>query len=675
MKALALLLAPVLVAGAVATTSVEPAQAAPPPQLANLAHLDELATSLVPPAAAGHTTYRLAQEPSIGVLWTYAEPAAGGGWRLVGGGPYDPATGTWSQGAYNSDDIARASVAYLRYWRQHHDAHSGQAARELLRGLTFMQTTTGPNRGNVVLWMQPDGTLNPSPTPVELPDPSDSGASYWLARSAWALGEGYAAFRTTDPAFAGFLRGRLDLALGALERQVLTRYGQWQVADGVRVPAWLVVDGSDASAEAVLGLAAFVAADRRDDAVHRRAATATRQLAEGVAAMAAGSTRQWPYGAILPWAQSRSDWHAWASQQPAALAAAATALHDPSLLPAAVGDMAGFTPKQLIDDGADNALLPTRIDTSQIAYGVDSRLESLLSVGAAAGAPGLRDLAAVDAAWFFGANRAGQAMYDPATGVTFDGLAPDGGINRNSGAESTIHGVLAMVALDGAPAVKARALRLTQVLARDGGFQFEGESGVLGGGATATTVASPWTGESQVSGGAYATLPVGGTVQWALPAGSGERTVEPVLDLPVSGRQTLRWRADGDWLGRTSTRGVGAQGITAAPGALLPVPLPRTVGAGATTLSVTATTGTSSLDALVVSPVVSSLTLGAAGTPVLRLLRSSASAPRTVPSGLAVAAVATAYDSRGALVSRTGVAAGGSVTVAPGGFTTVESQG
>ncbi len=30
---------------------------------------------------------------------------------------------------------------------------------------------TGPNAGNVVLWMQPDGTLNPSAEPVELPDP------------------------------------------------------------------------------------------------------------------------------------------------------------------------------------------------------------------------------------------------------------------------------------------------------------------------------------------------------------------------------------------------------------------------------------------------------------------------------------------------------------------------
>ena len=68
----------------------------------------------------------------------------------------------------------------------------------MLRGLTYLQTASGENAGNVVLWMQPDGTLNPSAEPVELPDPSDSDASYWVARTIWALGEGYAAFAATD---------------------------------------------------------------------------------------------------------------------------------------------------------------------------------------------------------------------------------------------------------------------------------------------------------------------------------------------------------------------------------------------------------------------------------------------------------------------------------------------
>ena len=59
--------------------------------------------------------------------------------------------------------------------RQPEQSRAGRSAYQLLRALTYLQTVEGPNAGNVVLWMQPDGTLNPSAEPVELPDPSDSG--------------------------------------------------------------------------------------------------------------------------------------------------------------------------------------------------------------------------------------------------------------------------------------------------------------------------------------------------------------------------------------------------------------------------------------------------------------------------------------------------------------------
>ncbi len=163
--------------------------------LTNLDHLDWLGDTVEPPDQPGHTTYRLAEEPGIGVLWTYAEPRNGVLTR-VGGGTYDPATDTYGQGAFNADDVARAAVVYVRHWVQTGSASSRERAYQMLRGLTYLQTTTeGDDAGNVVLWMQPDGTLNPSAEPVELPDPSDSdGSSYWVARTIWALGEGYAAF-------------------------------------------------------------------------------------------------------------------------------------------------------------------------------------------------------------------------------------------------------------------------------------------------------------------------------------------------------------------------------------------------------------------------------------------------------------------------------------------------
>ncbi|MGH2968912.1 MAG: hypothetical protein ACRDK0_07595, partial [Solirubrobacteraceae bacterium] len=345
------------------------------PARPNLAHLDFLGDRVAPPSQPGHATWRLDQEPSVGVLWTYADRNVDGSYRRIGGGPYDPATDTYSQGAFNADDISRASVVYLRHWRRHRDDHSRRAAYQLLRGLTYMQTVEGPNAGNVVLWMQPRGTLNPSAEPREEPDPSDSEDSYWLARTVWALGEGYRAFADVDRPFARFLRERLDLAIAALDREVLDRYGSDLVVDGRAVPAWLVVDGADATAEAMLGLAAYVEAGGGS-----RARRALGRFADGVARMGAGSPRDWPYGAVLPWALSRSVWHAWASQMPAALADAGVRLGRGDLLAPAIADAASFTPHLLVAGGPDNGWLPAPTDRTQIAYGADSRIQSLLAV-------------------------------------------------------------------------------------------------------------------------------------------------------------------------------------------------------------------------------------------------------------------------------------------------------
>ena len=64
--------------------SVAPAQAAPDRSeptgatqaaapLTNLAHLDFLTDRVAVQASAAHTTYRLASEPTVGVLWVYAD--------------------------------------------------------------------------------------------------------------------------------------------------------------------------------------------------------------------------------------------------------------------------------------------------------------------------------------------------------------------------------------------------------------------------------------------------------------------------------------------------------------------------------------------------------------------------------------------------------------------------
>ena len=400
-----------LVAPGTGLTAVR-AQTAPTVPLTNLAHIDFLGDVVTPPSQDGHTTYRLAEEPAFDVLWTYADRQPDGSYRRVGGGAYDPVTDTWGQGAFNADDISRAAVVYVRHWQATGAESSRQSAYQLLRALTYLQTVEGDNAGNVVLWMQPDGTLNPSAEPVELPDPSDSGPSYWLARTIWALGEAYPAFVDSDPAFAAFLRDRLDLALDAVDRQVLEpRYGQWLDIDGASVPAWLIVDGADATGEALLGLAPYVAAT-----ADPQAQRVLQQLGEGVAAMRSGNPRTWPFGAVLPWSRSQAVWHAWGGLAPAGLAQAYEVTGDRAMRRAALSDAATFTTHLLIAAGPENGWLPSPTDRVQIAYGAHSRVESLLSAAEAGDRPGLRHVAGIAAAWFFGNNPAGEAMYDPATG-------------------------------------------------------------------------------------------------------------------------------------------------------------------------------------------------------------------------------------------------------------------
>ncbi|MET4053730.1 hypothetical protein ABID81_003111 [Frigoribacterium sp. PvP054] len=683
--------APAVPGGAPTTPAVAP--------LTNLAHLDFLLDQATPAPEAGHSTYRQDVEPALTLPWTYADARDGGTFARVGGGPLDPATGYWGQGAYNSDDVSRAAVVYLRDWKQTGSEASRDKAYELLRATAYFQTTTGDAAGNVVLWMQPDGTFNRSPVPVELPDPSDSGNSYWLARSIWAFGEGYAAFAQSDPAFAAFLQQRLQLGVTALNRDTLSHYGEYDVADGVKVPAWLIVDGADASSEAVLGLTAYSAVAPGDAA----ARTALTQLAEGVAAMSSGDGQTWPYGAVLPWAKSRSMWHAWSSQMPVALARASTLLGRPDLLKPAVLDQTSFTTTLLTASGPDNAWYPTPVDQTQIAYGADSRLQSALAVASASGsgsgvgqgsgpgatgpgakgpdakgpdpkgstAPGLRRIAAVAASWYFGTNRSGAPVYDRATGVTYDGVQADGTVNRNSGAESTIHGLLSMIALDGAPDVSAEAQGLTSVTSRDGLTVVEAETASTTTG-TVVTPDSAWTGESQYSGGSALRLEPGQSATITVPAGSGLRHVEPVLLAAEGVRSTSVWKSGRVPLGTLTTQ-AGAQGVTAASGALLPQTLPVPIGAGATTITVTAGRNATVVDGLIVRPLVQRLVL--AGTAAdgrattTELVSSTSRLPLPTSVGVRGSRSSlSSYDAQGRLVQQRDVQGRSVIVVKPGGF-------
>ncbi|MGP9539108.1 hypothetical protein ACT3SP_13930 [Brachybacterium sp. AOP43-C2-M15] len=593
---------------AAAAAPVAPALAAPsaPPQehrLTNLSHLRFLLEEVPLPEVDGHSA------PGAGpglAPWTYADHEADGSFTRVGGGDLDPETGHWTQGAYNADDISRCAIVFLRAHAAFGDAEDLETARDLLRTLAYLQVDSGELAGNVVLWMQADGTLTRSAIPIELPDPSDSDESYWLARTVWAYGEGIGAFDGVDPEFTAFLMRRLHLSLDALERASLGRYGQWESADGVRVPGWLISGGADATGEAVLGLAAALQA-RPDDA---RVAEALGRYAEGIEAMASGGVGEWPFGAVLPWTGSQSFWHAWGGLAPAALAAASAETgRGPD---AAIDDVGVFTPQLLTAGGPHNAWSPVPGE-SQIAYGVQCRMESLLRTADATGGPGLHELAALAAGWFFGANPAGEAAYDPATGATVDGIEPDGTVNRNSGAESTIHGLLATLVLDEDRALLRTARTLTATSVTRGMLWLPAEGAELAGGSAVVTPESAWTGESNWHGD-HVLADEGGTVRFALAedalaaVAAGGATAHPVFRRLAEEAGTVTWSAiDADGsrthLGILELGGAGGPGLTEWDGVLKPVPLEVPIPAGTVAIEAVAD-GRLELDELMLLPAV-----------------------------------------------------------------------
>jgi hypothetical protein len=643
--------------------------------LANLAHLDFLGAEITPPSQAGHSTYNRDAEPSIGVLWAYGNYVSSGIYEVTGGGTYDAATNTYGQGAYDADDISRAAVVYVRHWLQHGDDHSRKAAYQLLRGLTYLQTSTGPNAGNVVLWMQPDGSLNPTPTPPDSPNPSDSGPSYWFGRTIWALGEGYNAFRAADPAFAAFLSDRFMLCLAVLERDVLDLYGTYLEVNGQRTPAWLLVGGADASSEACLGLAAYAGATEDE-----RVETALYRLASGIGEMASGSPTGWPFGAILPEVTDLSLWHAWADQMAGALVLASTVLGDPSLLQPALTYGAQFAPHMMIQGGPDNEWLPAPVAAAgQVSYGAYCIFDNLLLLSEQMGRAGYEELAAFAASWWFGNNVVGAPMYDPSTGVCFDGVSSTG-VNMNSGAESTICALLGMIALDAAPVVAQKAMvhtRQSQI-----SWQLvDAASGQLSGDATLVTPPAG-TAESQWAGQYVELGPSGAAaLDVTLPA------ADQYLVLTVFDRRTIASHACGTVQSLAGLRagtayegGGGLQGDGAYPDELVMATGPATarIAAGSASLETTYTgDGTvAELNAFLVQPEGESLVL-VDGEAFRALLRSFAPAPKTTALDLTESAEATVsiYDGEGRLVG-TSRSSGRTVLVQvePAGFSVVTGK-
>lgn len=274
--------------------------------------------------------------------------------------------------------------------------------------------------------------------------------NWWSLRALWGLEAAIGKLPATSDT-ARRARVAADLLVANLTRDLPVAGVGTTTVEGVGVPEWLPFgSGADAASTALLGLLAH---DRRTRDPGTRALIV--RLGEGLVAMRAGDPATFPYGAHLSW---RNRWHAWGNAQAYALLRAGALLNRADFTRSALAEVDGFYPHLLrtrmlssfaLRRDGDRLAASEVEQFPQIAYGLSPMVLAATEAYRTTGDTRYRALAERLYAWFEGDNAAKRAMYDPATGRAYDGIVGARKVNENSGAESTVEALFAVMAIQG----------------------------------------------------------------------------------------------------------------------------------------------------------------------------------------------------------------------------------
>lgn len=387
------------------------------------------------------------------------------------------------------DDVARAAIVYLWEYTRTGDPALLSLARDCLNFVMYMQTTDGQFYNFV--WDR-EGTINRTGTT------SVASLGWWAMRGLWSLGEGVRVFNAIDPAYADQLSESFKRTETALAQR-LGNYGDMLELHGFSIPAWIPSGESTIASIGLLGLAAYQEA-RPNEAT----ATVLTQIADGVAAYRLGTDSEYPFGMHPTRASAPGFWHNWGAHMPHGLAEAGRVMGRQDWIDSAAATANSFLLRQLVFEPFRHiGVIPNRLE--QIAYGTNMLVQAYASLYHATGETRYAELAGLAGSWFFGNNMAGVQMYFPETGRTFDGIngPVSWRVNRNSGAESTIEGLLSMSALadldNATPFLHARSVsgQSYRILEAEEGDRVVG---------TPVYFSGNWTGEGYISAGRYVGL-------------------------------------------------------------------------------------------------------------------------------------------------------------------------
>lgn len=340
------------------------------------------------------------------------------------------------------DDATRALVFYSSYFQATGDKTYLQKAKKLVEFILHMQSESG--------WfynfLQSDHLINKTyKTSLAQPD-------WWTWRALWSLTEAYKLFQEKDRHLSNRILSSLEKTFDEIKKE-LPALKVTKVINGFERPTWLPFEtGADQTSILVMALVNYC--EIKNDSVLKKYLV---DLCDGIIKMQEGNETEFPYNAFMSW---ENIWHAYGNSQSYALLKTYQLTKNEKLKTKALSEINNFY-RYILKENFLNYFSLKKDDGgisvdeleqfSQIAYGIRPMIYASLEGFKITKDKSYAELAGNIAAWFFGNNPSSKQMYDPKTGMCYDGINNKSEINLNSGAESTIEALMSLLAIEQNP--------------------------------------------------------------------------------------------------------------------------------------------------------------------------------------------------------------------------------
>lgn len=345
------------------------------------------------------------------------------------------------------DDAARAAIFYMNYYKIRHNTAFLKKAKMLTKFMFYMQS----NNGFFYNFLFSDYKINKTyKTSVAQPN-------WWSWRAIWELSEAYNFFQKYDKSFSSEIYPLLNKSINTTvlwlkenKSDTLQNFG------GFNIPSWLPY--GNASDQAAVIIKGFLEYNKtvKDPEVRNQVI----RLCKGIQKMQSGNSSTLPFYAFLSW---ENTWHLWGNNQAEALIDAGERLNNQNFIMAAKNEVLNFYPYLIKNNYMSNFTLIHKQNESifadslkygQIAYGISPMVLASCKLYNATKNIESAKIAGSLGCWFFGENPTGKQIYNIESGVCYDGINNEKEINMNSGAESTIEALFAMLAIEQNPVAK-----------------------------------------------------------------------------------------------------------------------------------------------------------------------------------------------------------------------------